>query len=61
MSSLAFDFVSNCSGGQIITCDPEHIKTILTTQFDDFERGPEIRRLMYPLLGTGVFAADGQS
>ena len=41
---------------QIITCDPEHIKTILSTQFDDFEKGPEIRHLMYPLLGTGVFA-----
>jgi cytochrome P450 len=45
---------------RIITCDPEHIKTILTTQFDDFERGPEIRHLMHPLLGTGVFAADGE-
>jgi len=34
---------------------------MLATQFDDFEKGPEIRHLLYPLLGTGVFAADGQS
>ena len=54
------NYRSNCSR-QIITCDPEHIKTILSTQFDDFEKGPEIAHLMYPLLGTGVFAADSQS
>jgi hypothetical protein len=52
--------ISNCSC-QIITCEPEHIKAILATKFDDFEKGPEIRHLFYPLLGTGVFAADGQS
>ncbi|KIM42749.1 hypothetical protein M413DRAFT_123126 [Hebeloma cylindrosporum] len=45
---------------RIITAEPEHIKAILATQFDDFEKGPEIRHLFYPLLGTGVFAADGE-
>ncbi|KDR74352.1 hypothetical protein GALMADRAFT_250207 [Galerina marginata CBS 339.88] len=45
---------------RIITAEPEHIKAILATQFDDFEKGPETRFLFYPLLGTGVFAADGE-
>ena len=60
LSLCEVDYDSNCSC-QIITCDPEYIKMILSTQFDDFEKGPEIRHIMYPLLGTGVFAADGQS
>jgi len=51
---------SNC-WCEIITSEPEHIKAILASQFDDFEKGPEIRHLFYPLLGTGVFAADGES
>ena len=55
--SSNFFFFHYC---QIITGDPEHIKMILTTQFEDFERGPEVRQLLYPVLGTGVFAAEGQ-
>lgn len=45
---------------QIITSEPDYIKAILATQFDDFEKGPEIRHVFNPLLGTGVFAADGE-
>lgn len=45
---------------QIITAEPEYIKAILATQFDEFEKGAEIRHLFEPLLGTGVFAADGE-
>ncbi|KAF8905815.1 cytochrome P450 [Gymnopilus junonius] len=44
---------------RIVTCEPEYIKAILSSQFDEFEKGPEIRYLFQPLLGTGVFAADG--
>ncbi|TFK35048.1 cytochrome P450 monooxygenase pc-2 [Crucibulum laeve] len=44
---------------RIITRDPDNIKAILATHFDSFEKGPETRHLFYPLLGTGVFAADG--
>ncbi|KAF8185162.1 cytochrome P450 [Pholiota molesta] len=45
---------------RIITAEPEYIKAILATQFDEFEKGAEIRYLFEPLLGTGVFAADGE-
>ncbi|KAF5321751.1 hypothetical protein D9619_001271 [Psilocybe cf. subviscida] len=45
---------------RIITSEPDYIKAILATQFDDFEKGPEIRHVFNPLLGTGVFAADGE-
>ncbi|KAF4615947.1 hypothetical protein D9613_011384 [Agrocybe pediades] len=47
-------------GNRIVTAEPEHIKAILASQFDEFEKGPETRFLFYPLLGTGVFAADGE-
>ncbi|KAJ7239178.1 cytochrome P450 monooxygenase pc-3 [Mycena haematopus] len=43
----------------ILTSDPENIKAILATEFPNFEKGPQFRNLMEPLLGTGVFAADG--
>ncbi|KAK7000276.1 cytochrome P450 [Favolaschia claudopus] len=45
---------------KIMTAEPENIKAILATSFPDFEKGPEFQRLVEPLLGTGVFAADGQ-
>ncbi|RXW11241.1 hypothetical protein EST38_g14614, partial [Candolleomyces aberdarensis] len=35
-------------------------RAVLATQFEDFEKGPEQRRWLAPLLGTGVFAADGE-
>ncbi|KAJ6553147.1 cytochrome P450 [Mycena capillaripes] len=44
---------------RIMTADPENIKAILATEFNGFEKGAEFRGLMEPLLGTGVFAADG--
>ncbi|KAJ6461725.1 cytochrome P450 [Mycena sanguinolenta] len=45
---------------RIMTAEPENIKAILATEFDAFEKGSEFRGLMEPLLGTGVFAADGE-
>ncbi|KAJ7168966.1 cytochrome P450 [Mycena filopes] len=45
---------------RIITAEPENIKAILATEFNSFEKGAEFRGLMEPLLGTGVFAADGE-
>jgi hypothetical protein len=44
---------------QVFTCEPQHIKAILATQFAAFEKGPAFRDIFNPLLGTGVFAADG--
>ncbi|KAF7362664.1 Cytochrome P450 [Mycena venus] len=45
---------------RIFTAEPENIKAILATEFNGFEKGPEFHRHMEPLLGTGVFAADGK-
>ncbi|KAJ7454123.1 cytochrome P450 [Mycena latifolia] len=44
---------------RIFTAEPENIKAILATDFNSFEKGGEFRNIMEPLLGTGVFAADG--
>ncbi|KAJ6591285.1 cytochrome P450 [Mycena vulgaris] len=44
---------------RIMTAEPDNIKAILATEFNSFEKGPEFRMMMEPLLGTGVFAADG--
>ncbi|KAK7445176.1 Protein kinase alk2 [Stygiomarasmius scandens] len=44
---------------RIFTAEPEHIKAFLATQFDHFEKGEDSRSTLDSLLGTGVFAADG--
>ncbi|KAJ3827534.1 cytochrome P450 [Lentinula raphanica] len=44
---------------RVVTLEPSHIKAMLATQFDDFEKGETTLAVMQPLLGTGVFANDG--
>ncbi|KAF8892245.1 cytochrome P450 monooxygenase pc-3 [Infundibulicybe gibba] len=44
---------------RILVFEPEHIKAILSTQFDMFEKGPVFSRQMHTLFGTGVFNSDG--
>ena len=44
----------------LVTSDPENLKTILATSFDDFEKGPRIRSGFAPLMGNGIFGADGK-
>ncbi|KAF9020876.1 cytochrome P450 [Hymenopellis radicata] len=41
------------------TISPKHIQALLATQFDKFEKGPTIRDVMKPVLGSGIFNADG--
>ncbi|CAA7269185.1 unnamed protein product [Cyclocybe aegerita] len=43
----------------VATDEPDHIKAILATQFDGFDKGPTFRDQMNSLLGVGVFNADG--
>ncbi|EDR04959.1 uncharacterized protein LACBIDRAFT_303883 [Laccaria bicolor S238N-H82] len=44
---------------RIVTFEPDHVKAILATQFDAFDKGPIFIDQMNSLLGTGVFNADG--
>ncbi|PCH44301.1 cytochrome P450 [Wolfiporia cocos MD-104 SS10] len=44
---------------RILTSDPNHMKAILATNFQSFEKGDYFRRQMNSVLGTGVFNADG--
>ncbi|KAF8810023.1 cytochrome P450 [Phlegmacium glaucopus] len=43
---------------RIITTEPHHIKAMLTTQFDAFDKGPMLYSQFKTLLGEGVFNAD---
>ncbi|KAH6905318.1 cytochrome P450 monooxygenase pc-1 [Coprinopsis sp. MPI-PUGE-AT-0042] len=45
---------------QLWTVEPEHVKTVLATQFENFEKGAAFIRQGQSLLGTGVFNADGE-
>jgi cytochrome P450 len=45
---------------RIVTVEPHHVKAILATQFDAFDKGPTFRHQFKSLLGEGVFNADGE-
>ncbi|KAJ4400062.1 hypothetical protein N0V91_008943 [Didymella pomorum] len=48
-------------GDQVIfTSDPKNIQAMLATQFKDFELGQVRRGSFAPLLGHGIFSADGE-
>ena len=42
-----------------LTCDPKNIQAILATQFKEFAFGEYRLGVLRPLLGNGIFAADG--
>ncbi|KAF8202796.1 cytochrome P450 [Mycena galopus ATCC 62051] len=42
----------------IFTIEPEHVKAILATQFDNYWKGPNSTKLGQSLLGFGVFNSD---
>ncbi|KAK0200214.1 cytochrome P450 [Desarmillaria ectypa] len=44
---------------QMYTTEPEHIKAILATQFQDFEKGHIFYVAAESLLGAGIFNSDG--
>ncbi|CAE6385525.1 unnamed protein product [Rhizoctonia solani] len=44
---------------QIMTFEPENIKAVLSTDFNNYEKGPLFRGKMDSVLGKGVFNADG--
>ncbi|KAF9530383.1 cytochrome P450 [Crepidotus variabilis] len=44
---------------RIVTREPEQMKTLLATDFDRYEKGEEVRDILQPFIGEGVFAADG--
>ncbi|TDL14036.1 cytochrome P450, partial [Rickenella mellea] len=45
---------------QLFTTQPEHIKAILATDFNSFEKGKRFHIIMESVLGTGVFNSDGE-
>lgn len=44
-----------------VTVDPKNIQAILATQFDDFALGKTRRGNFWPMLGNGIFTADGRA
>ncbi|KAF8663703.1 hypothetical protein AX16_000878 [Volvariella volvacea WC 439] len=45
---------------KMFTTSPEHIKMMLATKAQNFEKGDDTKRNMFPLLGTGIFNTDGE-
>ncbi|KAJ8589112.1 cytochrome P450 [Rhizopogon salebrosus TDB-379] len=45
----------------LITTEPQHIKTILATDFNNYVKGAKFREAADSVLGTGVFNSDGET
>lgn len=43
----------------IFTQEPEHIKTVLTSKFAEFGKGPKFHEVWAPFLGDSIFTTDG--
>ncbi|KAL9107699.1 MAG: hypothetical protein Q9227_007414 [Pyrenula ochraceoflavens] len=41
------------------TCEPEIVKAVLSTKFNDFGLGPRRSQVFVPFLGAGIFDTDG--
>lgn len=53
-------FKINLLGNDVVlTCDPENVKAVLATQFNDFGIGPR-HAILSPLLGNGIFTSSGE-
>lgn len=44
----------------LITQEPEHIKTVLTSKFTQFGKGERFHEAWAPFLGDSIFTTDGQ-
>jgi cytochrome P450 len=44
----------------IFTADPENIKAILATQFNDYGKGERFNNEWHDFLGDGIFSTDGE-
>ncbi|VDB95399.1 unnamed protein product [Peniophora sp. CBMAI 1063] len=56
----AFALKAGFSPLQYYTMEPQHVKAVLATQFDDWEKGDVFKGQMQSVLGTGVFNSDGE-
>ncbi|KAG1834831.1 cytochrome P450 [Suillus variegatus] len=45
----------------IVTTEPQHVKTILVTDFHNYVKGTKFREAADSILGTGVFNSDGET
>jgi cytochrome P450 len=43
----------------VTTCEPENIKAVLATNFNDFNLGDRRKAAFTPILGHGIFSTDG--
>lgn len=44
-----------------MTDEPAQIKTVLTSKFADFGKGPDFHRMWEPFLGDSIFTTDGKA
>nr|GAT57937.1 cytochrome P450 [Mycena chlorophos] len=44
----------------IFTVSPDHLKSVLATSFDEFQKGPYLQGIMRSVLGSGIFNSDGE-
>ncbi|KAK5944928.1 hypothetical protein PMZ80_002130 [Knufia obscura] len=53
--------IRNLNRDFILTIEPENVKAVLSTKFNDFGLGGLRVKTMGPVFGTGIFTSDGKS
>ncbi|KAF4925171.1 Cytochrome P450 52A13, partial [Colletotrichum viniferum] len=57
-----YTFEVNMLGSRtLFTSDPENIRAMLATQFNDFGKGERFRKDWFDLMGNGIFNVDGSA
>ncbi|KAH9231324.1 hypothetical protein K456DRAFT_1751762 [Colletotrichum gloeosporioides 23] len=57
-----YTFEINMLGSRtLFTSDPENIRAMLATQFNDFGKGERFRKDWFDLMGNGIFNVDGSA
>ncbi|KAG7440388.1 cytochrome P450 monooxygenase pc-3 [Guyanagaster necrorhizus] len=60
-NTFTFNSFSGKGLRKMFTTEPEHVKAILATQFDDFVKGRTFYDAAESLLGAGIFNSDGDT
>ncbi|KAG2233379.1 cytochrome P450 [Thamnidium elegans] len=60
LDTFTFRFTQPLIPSLTNTVDPKNVEHILKTNFENYEKGPYFNKLMYDLVGNGIFGTDGE-
>ncbi len=53
-------YIGSIPGGSIVIFDEKNLEYVLTKNFENYEKGKNVRDILGDFLGNGIFASDGK-